>query len=133
MDDNSMVVECCDAQSTSLTKRKKSRQEYEKKRVQKHVSLLRVEDAPIIDIIQRNSFDFSGWVKSLLGSFSKAEIILLDENISAIPSILIERAIEMETFDLDQYLKERGKKIVDIKPASSTEHETQDDYMDVEY
>lgn len=101
--------------------RAESKKRYEDRRVLKNISFNAVADANILTAIEKHHFVFSVWVKHVLNSFTPGELVVLDNDINAIPSVLIERAIESGMFDLDEYLAAQGKKIVDIKSQSGVQ------------
>ncbi len=95
-----------------------AKERYEKeKRSTKPISFNRVTDAVLLDITTK--FKFGAWVKNILSNFTKAEVSFVKDDLNFVPASLVEHAIENGYFDLDEYLKAKGQKIVDIKSKDS--------------
>lgn len=109
--------------TTLSAKSLSSKEDYEKKKRQiKPVSFNRIDDQRILEIA--GSFNFSVWVKNLLNALTPSEVLIIKADVSNnmeeseltfIPALLIEKAIENGYFNLDEYLEAKGKKIVDIE------------------
>lgn len=103
------------AKSSTPLQYKASKDKYEKTtRRSKPVSFNRVTEKRILDVA--DTFNFSNWVKNLLGALTPAEVSVMKGNKDPhfIPVLLIEKAIEDGLFSLEEYLESQGKKIVDI-------------------
>lgn len=98
-----------------------STKKYEDKRKIKPISFNMELEGDIYDV--SGSINLSVWVKHILSSLSMVEINLLkkakngkadSETFNVIPVSLIERALDQGWFDLDEYLKAKGLKVVGI-------------------
>lgn len=94
---------------------------YEDKRKIKPISFNMELEGDIYDLA--GSINLSVWVKHILSSLSMVEINLLkkaknekanSETFNVIPVSLIEKALDQGWFDLDEYLKAKGLKVVGI-------------------
>lgn len=96
-----------------------AKERYEKeKRTSKPISFNRVTESALIDIT--TNFKFGAWVKNILNHFTSAEVGFPKDDLNFIPASLVEHALENGYFDLDEYLKAKGKKIVDDGPTKTT-------------
>lgn len=110
-----------------LSTTQKSKLNYEKTlRKSVPVSFNKSKDAELLKLV--SLFKFGPWVRHILGSFNPVEIAALKESPDILPASLIEIALDNEQFDLDEYLKAKGMKIVPIpdEKIDTNYAETQD-------
>lgn len=107
---------------------------YEKtKRQIKPVSFNKETEKKLLDVA--NSFNFSTWVKNMLGALTPAEISIVKGNTNPnfIPALLIEQAIEDGLFSLDEYLESKGQKIVEIQKSQEINYDESCQLLDDDY